>query len=474
MSEEVKYGELAEFLSQFSVVRCDYDYYCERDGVLYSSEQVADFANAVGIPVSSEFVAQVLTRWGWSAVPPYEWADLRFRVVGEFPLMGKYNGQWGLYYITKDGMVFIPVSGEPIAFGWDGSHGYYRFANAGRGRWLDFTGTEEDFLAYWAAATRPLEWDVRVSAAVMLPVLLGLESGGWFFVGGDQAAEISMFAFLILLVWGRLPDRLSLVAPWEFFSKPHRQYIEETGLVGLICPPDTSPDVFYDVEGAIGVPPLTRHRVVMVCAGSHNIPSNAARRLLRVPLKPGVFPSFVGVVEKRRKALMGAFRLYQRAAKTGGRGHPILAVTGWTKKWGFWMLRFAEALGVGEEVRSILLDYLSQWAADVRHLYAIRKVFASRLFVPCKRYTLADLGKLGRLSEAEINEFERATLTHDAVNVFDWVTTALGYRLTKYPKTATRPVRLSFRPLKGASQSSRAKQKKKPQRTKARRQSPTR
>jgi hypothetical protein len=467
MRDAGKLRELGAFLSQFRVVRCDYEFYCERDGVLYSSEQVADFANAVGISVKPELIQKVLTRRGWVEFSPYEVDDLRHKVVGFFPLRGWYNGAEGLYYLTGQGMVFIPLTGEPIMFGQDRSHGYYRFAGVGADRRLDLAGTEADFWAYWEAATNPLGWDARVSAAVMLPVLLGQTTGGWILCGGEPFGELSLFMLLVLLVWGHLPEKMGMVVPEKFRSKAHERYIERTGLVGLFLPPDCRLDVLARVELAFGAPPFTRQRVGVVCSGGQSVPSEEARRLLRVPMKPQTFPVFWkhgGFGRLQPKALMGAFRLFQRAAQAPYSSHPICAVTGWVYKWGAWALRYGEALGVREEVAAVFSDYLGQWAANASRLSAIRKVFASPSFAPYRRYTLSALREMGKLSPAEIAEIERALYTFDGQNVFDWVTSRLGYRLVKHPKTPTRPVRLSFRPLKRAAKGSRSKQKRKAQR----------
>ena len=445
-------SKLDAFVRQFRIVWYDGRCYAERDGVLYSAEALARLAVSEGIAAPRKRVREVLyvegARWENSA-------DLEGRVVGPFPLAWAHDGQYGLFYIVEGGLLFVPVEGEPIMCGADRPYLVYRFAGAGEGRRLDFAGEEADFWAYWAAATSPLGWKAKASAAVFLPVLLGLASGGWVFVEGSWGAQAEVLSALIYLVWRRSPEPVgSALTTIGLWSDAHLDYIAETGLVGVYKVGGRRAKTLEGVASELRRAREGRHRVGMVCgAGPARSPSEAPS-LLRVPLRRAMRRS-VRVGGKRvsakealvliqPKALMGAFRLFQRAAKAIPPAHPVTAFS----DWGSWALRFGEVLGVREEVSAIFADYVRAAVADVSQLDALRQFFASPQFAVGRKYTLRDVVAIGRLSDAGAKELERAMRTANGQRLLGWVLGQWGVRFTIYPDTSTSPLYLSFHPLR--------------------------
>jgi len=445
-------SKLEAFVRQFHIVWHDGRCYAERDGVLYSDEALARLAVSEGIAAPRKRVREVLyfegARWENSA-------DLEGRVVGAFPLAWAHDGQYGLFYIVEGGLLFVPAEGEPIVCGADRPYLVYRFAGAGEGRRLDFSGEEEDFWAYWAVATSPLEWGAKVSAAVFLPVLLGLASGGWVFVEGSWGAQTEVFSALIYLVWGRYPVPVgSDLTTMGLWSDAHLDYIAETGLVGVYKVGGGRSKALEGVASELGRAREGRHRVGMVCGASYSLSPSEAPSLLRVPLRKakrgGARVGSEKVTAKEAleliqpKALMGAFRLFQRAAKAIPPAHPVTAFS----DWGSWALRFGEVLGVREEVSAIFADYVRAAVADVSQLDALRQFFASPQFAVGRKYTLRDVVAIGRLSDAGAKELERAMRTANGQRLLGWVLGQWGCRFTIYPDTSTSPLYLSFHPLK--------------------------
>jgi len=445
-------SKLEAFVRQFRIVWHDGRCYAARDGVLYSADALASLAAREGIAAPKRRVREVLyfegAHWENSA-------DLQALVLGWFPLAGSLGGRAGLFYIVEDGLLFVPSEGEPLDLGGMRPYGVYHLAGAGEGRRLDLAGEEADFWAYWEAATSPLEWGAKVSAAVMLPVLLGQASGGWVFVGGVWGAQAEVFSALIYLVWGRYPVPVgSDLTTMGLWSDAHLDYIAETGLVGVYKVSGGRQKALEGVASELGRARAGRHRVGMVCGASYALSPSEAPTLLRVPLqnaKRGGVRVGGGKVSVREalaliqpKALMGAFRLFQRAAKVSPDAHPVCAFS----DWGAWALRYAEVLGVSEEVRSIFADYVRVAVADVSQLHALRQFFASPQFAVGRKYTLRDVEVIGQLSDTAAKELGRAMRTADGQSLLGWVLGQWGVRLTIYPDTSTSPLYLSFHPLK--------------------------
>jgi len=442
---------LSDFLSQFRIVWHDGRCYAVRDGVLYSDAALARLATGGGIAVSKRRVREVLQfeagRWE-------NRHDVGAPVLGSFPFGREYGGGYGLFYLVGDRVVFVPSDGEPMECGDVASLGFYAFAGSGEGRRLDFSGEEADFWAYWEAVTAPLEWDAKVAAAVLLPLLLGQASGGVVFVGGYWNAQSEVFSSLIFLVWGRYPVPFGLDSfPAKLWGEEHWEYIAETGLVGVYKVSGGRKTaleyVASEVERAWG----DRRRVGMVCGASYTLSPSEAPLLLRVPFRNvrrsglrlgGKVSPKEALALIQPKALMGAFRLFQRAAKVSPASHPVCAFS----DWGAWSLRYGEALGVREQVGAIFSDYVRVAVADVSALAALRQLFSAVPFEVGRKYTLSDVKAIARLSEAQSKELERALLRANGQSLLRWLLSQWGFRYTIHPETSASPLYLSFHPLK--------------------------
>jgi hypothetical protein len=446
-------SKLEAYLRQFRIVWHDGRCYAERDGVLYSEAALARLATGEGIAVPKKKVREVLyfegARWE-------NRHDLEALVLGMFPYGGSYKDGYGLFYLVGDGVVLVPSEGDAVAYPSVRSLGLgmYAFAGAGDGRRLDFSGEEADFWAYWEAVTAPLEWGAKVSAAIMLPVLLGQASGGWVFVGGSWGAQAEVFSSLIFLVWGRHPVPFGWdMYPAKLWSDEHWQYIAETGFVGVYKVSGGRKTALEYVASEVGRGWGSRRRVGMVCGASYALPPSEAPSLLRVPFRnerrSGVrLGAKVSAKEAlaliQPKALMGAFRLFQRAVKASPPVHPVTAFS----DWGAWALRYADVLGVREEVGAIFADYVRAAVADVSQLGALSQFFAAPQFEVGRKYTLRDVVAIGKLSDAQAKELERAMRTANGQSLLRWVLGQWGVRFTLYPNTATSPLYLAFYPLK--------------------------
>jgi hypothetical protein len=444
-------SRLSDFLRQFRIVWYDGRCYAARDGVLYSDWALARLATAEGMAIAKKKVREALHfeggRWENSH-------DVGCPVLGAFPFGRSCGDGYGLFYLVGDGVVFVPSDGEPMVCGGVGSLGFYAFAGAGEGRRLDFSGEEADFWAYWEAVTAPMEWDAKVSAAVLLPLLLGQASGGVVFVGGSWGAQSEVFSSLIFLVWGRPPAPFgSDMYPAKLWSDEHWDYIAETGFVGVYKVSGGRKAALDYVASEVARAWGDRRRVGMVCGASYGPSPSEAPSLLRVPFRnqrrSGVrLGAKVSAKDAlaliQPKALMGAFRLFQRAAKVAPVVHPVCSFS----DWGSWSLRYGEVLGVREEVGAIFSDYVRAAVADVGQLFALRQFFQAPQFAVGRKYTLSDIVSIGQLSEAQSKELERAMRSANGQSLLGWVLAQWGFRKVVYPDTSTSPLYLSFHPLK--------------------------
>jgi len=442
-------SKLADFLSQFRIVWHDGRCYAVRDGVLYSDGAFARLATAEGVAVSKRKVREEMYfaggRYGY---------EVSGCVLGLFPFGMEYRGADSLFYLLPEGVLLVPSEGEPILCREVLPFGFYSFAGAGEGRRIDLAGEEADFWAYWEAVTGRMEWGAKVSAAVLLPLLLGQASGGCVFVGGSWGAQSEAFSALIFLVWGREPLPFgSDMYPAKLWSDEHWDYIAETGFVGVYKVRGGRKASLEWVASEVGRAWGCRRRVGLVCGASYGLSPSEVPSLLRVPFRnerrSGVrLGAKVSPKEAlaliQPKALMGAFRLFQRAAKVAPPAHPVTAFS----DWGSWALRYGEVFGVREEVGAIFSDYVRLAVADVAQLFALRQFFEAPQFAVGHKYTLSDVVAIGRLSEPQAKELERAMRFANGQSLLRWVLSHWGYRFVIYPETSLSPLYLSFHPLK--------------------------
>jgi hypothetical protein len=444
-------SKLEAFLRQFRVVWHDGRCYAMREGVLYSPEVLARLATAGGIATTKRKIRE------WLYFEGGRWAnsgDLGSPVLTPFPFGMEGESGCCLYYLLGDGVLLVPSDGEPLAGQSLGRFGLYAFAGAGDGRRLDFSGEEEDFWAYWDVVTAPMEWGAKVSAAVLLPVLLGQASGGWVFLGGSWGAQTEVFSALFYLVCGRYPAPFGLdLHPAKLWSDEHWDYIAETGFVGVYKVSGGRKSALENVASEVRRAWGVRRRVGMVCGASYPLSPSEAPSLLRVPFRNerrsgvrlgGKVSTKEALALIQPKALMGAFRLFQRAAKVPPPTHPVCSFS----DWGSWSLRYGEALGVREEVSAIFSDYVRLAVADVSQLAALRQFFAAPQFAVGRKYTLSDVVAIGQLSASQAKELERTMRCANGQSVLRWVVSQWGFRFTIWPDTSTSPLYLSFHPLK--------------------------
>jgi hypothetical protein len=196
----------------------------------------------------------------------------------------------------------------------------------------------------------------------------------------------------------------------------------------------------------------------MVCGASYTLSPSEAPTLLRVPFRNerrsgvrlgGEVSAKEALALIQPKALMGAFRLFQRAAKVVPPVHPVTAFS----DWGAWALRYAEVFGVREEVGAIFSDYVRVAVADVSQLCALSQFFAAPQFAVGRKYTLRDVAAIGRLTEGQAKELERALLRANGQALLRWLLSQWGFRHTIYPETSASPMYLSFHPLNDSPKS---------------------
>jgi hypothetical protein len=101
---------------------------------------------------------------------------------------------------------------------------------------------------------------------------------------------------------------------------------------------------------------FTLYAPVFICAAKAAVPEEMARMCLEVPTRPVTarFP-FDGMIEPGRKAMNGAFQLFQLASRLPEPTHVLERYPTFPyRQWLSWAYRYADLLGVTDKLLSVV------------------------------------------------------------------------------------------------------------------------
>jgi len=342
------------------------------DGIWLKNPEDARFwvSNRVGIPIGKQKFESLLNiyfrrRYGELATkinilrptPTY-------LVIGEkdglwYPVSKRNSTSCTLYFMPSRGSFeVIPQENWP--------HGVYCVKEWGIGieERFDPSGTIEDLFEYWSTLAQDVEGGWELSLALMLPALFRQGSISFMIVGGDYYTQTAFMFRIFSLINGpnTFTDTKSAYRLIYFLWKQGFVYIQRLNR-RLASDPKTASCVKFAITGgkvevrrprtSMTLDVFTLHAPVFICSAGVKVHEKLATRSLDIHLRDTPLPPYFK--DKYRlapKALMGAFRLFQKAAQVQPPKTFDSSIA--YRDWMGWAYRYAYVLGVEDK----LLDYL--------------------------------------------------------------------------------------------------------------------
>jgi len=297
-------------------------------------------------------------------------------VLRNRPLYATIGDRSGLWYLMEDGggkqkLCFVPACAKPGTIEvfeneekWPDGVYYHR-------EWSealpppDPSGTIDDLAKFWAevAFISALGW--RTTLAMFLPAFWWQGAAAFILTGKYGFEQEDMIAYSYISIAGNKsnfysgdkPYDLLVVYWWDdlvFISKLNRRlvpkltYIVKAAVFGQTIQARLSP------KGKLRN--FTLYGPVFVCSAEAAVPEEMARLCLEVPTRPVTarFP-FDRMIEPGRKAMNGAFQLFQLASRLPEPRQVLERYPDFPyREWLSWAYRYAELLGVTDKLLSVV------------------------------------------------------------------------------------------------------------------------
>jgi len=247
----------------------------------------------------------------------------------------------------------------------------------GREESIDPSGTIDDLFEYWSVLAQDVKEGWELSLALILPALFRQGRISFMIVGSDYYAQDHfMYRVFRLVDW-----RVTMIAPasaykevrslWKqsfiYINHLNRRMASDPERVRLIKLAIDEWGVmvrrpYTDLE----VDTFTLHAPVFICADRVKVHEKLATRSLDIHLRDTPLPPyFRDKYPLQPRALIGAFRLFQKAAQvelsgdfgnyvTNGGDPAVVGIYIPYMEWMHWAYRYACVLGIENK----LLDYL--------------------------------------------------------------------------------------------------------------------
>ncbi len=297
-------------------------------------------------------------------------------VLRERPLYATIQGRTGLWFLVegeggRNKLCFVPADAQPGTIevfedeeDWPKGV-YYHGKRSAAVSFPDPSGTIYDLAKFWAdvAFVSALGWETTL--AMFLPAFWWQGVAAFILTGKDGGEQEDMVSYSYISVTGRrMPLSVGdkpydlLVLYWlddlVFISTPNKRlvpkltYIVEAAVLG---------QTIQDRLTAKSKPrDFTLYAPVFICAGGAMVPKEMARLCLEVPTLPVTarFP-FDRMIEPGRKAMNGAFQLFQLASRVPEPTQVFERYPSFPyRQWLSWAYRYAELLGVTDRLLSVV------------------------------------------------------------------------------------------------------------------------
>jgi hypothetical protein len=236
----------------------------------------------------------------------------------------------------------------------------------GKEKSIDPSGTIDDLFEYWSVLAQDVEEGWELSLALVLPALFRQGNISFMIVGGDYYAQDHfMYRIFRLVDWN-----VTLVAPASAYKQARslwkQSFIYINSLNGRWASDlkkATLVKFAIDGQGVMvrrpytdrTVDEFTLHAPVFICSAGVKVHEKLVTRSLDIHLRDTPEPPYFK--DKYRlapKALMGAFRLFQKASHVQPPEYFSSRIA--YRDWMVWAYRYAYVLGVENK----FLDYLEK------------------------------------------------------------------------------------------------------------------
>jgi len=356
------------------------------DGIWLKNPEDARFwvSNRVGIPIGKQTFRSLVDIYLRDFVEGHypnireekEVVVLRSTPSYLYPLGHNRRGpREGLWYPVQneDGLkcslYFMPTQGDLEVIAQDHwPQGVYciREWGLGREKSLDPSGTIDDLFEYWSILAQDVEEGWELSLALMLPALFRQARVMFMIVGGDlYAQDHLMYRIFRLVDWSS-----TLVYTKSAYKQVHGLWKQSFIYINHFNHRKASDSesvrlvkLALDEIGVIVRRPrtdliadeFTLCAPVFICSAGVKVHEKLATRSLDIHLRDTPLPPYFK--DKYRlapKALMGAFRLFQKAAQVQPPKTFDSSIA--YRDWMDWAYRYAYVLGVENK----FLDYLEK------------------------------------------------------------------------------------------------------------------
>ena len=298
-------------------------------------------------------------------------------VLRKRPLYATIGGRSGLWYLAQheDGrqkLCFVPAGAKPGTIevfeneeNWpDGVYYHWEWSEALPPP--DSSGTIGDLVKFWAdvAFVSALGWETTL--AMFLPAFWWQGVAAFILTGeyGSEQEEMISYSYISIAgekaryYVGDKPYDLLVVYWWDdlvFISSTYNRRLvpKLTPIVKAAVSGQTIQD---RLTAKSRLRNFTLYAPVFVCAEGAAVPEEMARMCLEVPTLPVTarFP-FTGMEEPGRKAMNGAFQLFQLASRLPEPTHVLDRYPNFPyRQWLSWSYRYADLLGVTDKLLSVV------------------------------------------------------------------------------------------------------------------------
>jgi hypothetical protein len=363
-------------------------------------------------------------------------------VVTEAPRFGRAGGIRGLwfrhkndlYVVTKDEIKHFPFGQWP--------EGVYVLDLRQRDYIIDWNGTPEDLLAYWDGVTNRLAGDQRVALAMYLPALLDQGHIGLILRGPAGSGKSTLKKALGYLRLGRAPKTPHGTTARDFMAVLHQKAIVffdevsampdemQTALKSMITGDGMAMRSLYtDLEE---VESDMMGTAVFCATKLEYLHSDLRTRCFVWELENKGGGEYEDEIEdfcKKlwRRALAGAIKLYQQAAKLPPPPKNILPEIRF-RRWVSWAYRYAQILGVADKFVAYVRK--SKIAAHKGEKFEfLIDALSNPNFDPNKEYTISELIELADPAGANLKGIGQSLNRESVRDAIITLALSMGYHL---------------------------------------------
>jgi hypothetical protein len=363
-------------------------------------------------------------------------------VVTEAPRFGRAGGIRGLwfrhkndlYVVTKDEIKHFPFGQWP--------EGVYVLDLRQRDYIIDWNGTPEDLLAYWDGITNRLVGDQRVALAMYLPALLDQGHIGLILRGPAGSGKSTLKKALGYLRLGRAPKTPHGTTARDFMAVLHQKAIVffdevsampdemQTALKSMITGDGMAMRSLYtDLEE---VESDMMGTAVFCATKLEYLHSDLRTRCFVWELENKGGGEYEDEIEdfcKKlwRRALAGAIKLYQQAAKLPPPPKNILPEIRF-RRWVSWAYRYAQILGVADKFVAYVRK--SKIAAHKGEKFEfLIDALSNPNFDPNKEYTIGELIELADPAGANLKGIGQSLNRESVRDAIITLALSMGYHL---------------------------------------------